>query len=234
MKKFLKKLHLILALPTGLIISIICFTGALMSMDEYIRPHWDKWPGIYRSIMFLHRWLLDPSRAIGKLVVGVCTIFFIVLLLSGLFIWLPRKWSQLQANLRIKTKGGLTRRLFDLHRVLGVYALLMLLLLSLTGLMWSFEGYRETVFSLVQVDRVPDRVAIANKRNRETGEMVRIDFNQRENSAKVMRWAYLLHTGKWGGWFGPLLTGTVALIGASLPITGYVLYFRRIRRRRKS
>ena len=100
--------------------------------------------------------------------------------------------------------------------------------------MWSFEGYRETVFSLVQVDRVPDRVAIANKRNRETGEMVRIDFNQRENSAKVMRWAYLLHTGKWGGWFGPLLTGTVALIGASLPITGYVLYFRRIRRRRKS
>lgn len=87
---------------------------------------------------------------------------------------------------------------------------------------------------MVTVDRVPDRVAIVERKNRETGEIIRIDFNEKENSSKVMRWVYLLHTGRWGGWFGPLLTGTAALMGATLPITGYVLFIRRIRRQKRS
>lgn len=234
MRKFLKKLHLVLALPTGLIISIICLTGALMSIDEYVRPIWSMWPEIYKTLIFLHRWLLDPTKAVGKLVVGICTVFFIVILLSGLFIWLPKKWSKVKNNLQVKYKAGFARKVLDLHRVWGIYCMLMLLLLCFTGLMWSFEGYRKTVFNMVTVDRVPDRVAIVERKNRETGEIIRIDFNEKENSSKVMRWAYLLHTGRWGGWFGPLLTGTAALMGATLPITGYILFIRRIRRQKRS
>ena len=232
MKKFLKKLHLILALPTGLIITIVCFTGAVMSLDEYLRPIWEGWPSFYGTMMRLHRWLLDPTRAVGKLVVGISTVFFIVILISGLFIWLPKKWNKIKNNLVIKKNGNFARKVLDLHRVWGVYTLIMLLVMCFTGLMWSFEGYRNVVTSTITVGRVPDRVAVVHRKNRETGEMMRIDFNERENSSKVMRWAYLLHTGRWGGWFGPLVTGLSALIGASLPITGYVLYFRRIRRRK--
>lgn len=232
MRKWMRKIHLILSLPSGIVISIICLTGALMSVDEYVRPIWPAWQGIYRNLMFLHRWLLFPDRPVGKLIVGISTVFLIVILISGLIIWLPKKWGKVKSNLVIKRNTKWGRKLLDLHRVLGVYSMLLLLVMSLTGLMWSFEGYRNTMTSIFTVDRVPERVAIANRVNKETGENIRIDFNEKPNSSKVMRWAYLLHTGRWGGWFGPLVTGLSALIGASLPITGYVLYFRRIRRRK--
>lgn len=232
MRKFFKKIHLLLAIPTGIIISIVCFTGALMSFDELLRPLWAGWPDVYRFLMSIHRWMLDPSRTVGKLVVGICTVAFVVILISGLFIWLPRRWKKWRNHFTIKSNKGFSRFLFDSHRIIGVYTILMLLLLSLTGLMWSFEGYRNAVFSVVKVDRVPDRVAITYRTNRETGKEMRIDFNEATPERKVMRWAYLLHTGRWGGWFGPLLTGTTALLGASLPITGYVIYFRRLRRRK--
>lgn len=233
MKKFMKKLHLILSLPSGIVITIICFTGALMSVDEYVRPIWPAWEGIYRNLMFLHRWLLFPDRPLGRLIVGISTVFLIVILISGLIIWLPKKWSKLKNNLLIKRKTKLSRRLYDLHRVLGVYSMLLLLVLCFTGLMWSFEGYRNTAFKIFKIDSVPERVAIVHRIDKATGERVRLDFNEMPNDRKVMRWAYLLHTGRWGGWFGPLLTGTAALIGASLPITGYVMFYRRIRRRKK-
>ena len=203
-----------------------------MAFDELIRPLWGAWPEVYRFLMSVHRWLLDPSKTVGKLVVGICTVTFIVILISGLFIWLPRNWSKWRNHFKIEHRRGFTRFLFDSHRVIGVYALILLLLLSFTGLMWSFEGYRKAVFSVVKVDKVPERVAIAYRTNRETGEEMRIDFNQATPERKVMRWAYLLHTGRWGGWFGPLITGAAALFGATLPITGYVLYFRKVRRKR--
>lgn len=232
MRKLMKRLHLILSLPAGVFITIICLTGALMSLDEYIRPFWPTWSVVYRQLMFLHRWLLAPDRAIGRMVVAISTIFFITILVSGLIVWIPKKWKKVRQNLQIKGKSKWGRKVFDLHRVLGAYTLIMLLMLCLTGLMWSFEGYRNIAFTLFTVDRVPDRVAVVYRTDRETGEQVKYDFNEMPNSNKVMRWAYLLHTGRWGGWFGPLLTGLTALIGASLPITGYILYYRRIKRKR--
>ena len=35
--------------------------------------------------------------------------------------------------------------MFDLHSVLGLYAALILLVCALTGLMWSFQWYRDIV-----------------------------------------------------------------------------------------
>lgn len=233
MKKFMKKLHLILAIPSGVFITIICFTGALMSMDEYIRPIWSGWGSFYRQLMSLHRWLMLPDRAVGRMIVAISTIFMIIALISGLVIWLPKKWNKLKKNLIVKRKAGFSRVLLDLHRVLGVYAMLLLLLMCLTGLMWSFKGYREVAFKIFTIDRVPDRVAIVERTNRETGEKMVINFNERPNENKVMRWAYLLHTGRWGGWFGPLVTGVAALIGATLPITGYVLCYRKVRSKKR-
>lgn len=233
MKKRIKQLHLILSFPLGILITIICLTGAVMSMDEYLRPYWSQWETIYRFCMSLHRWLLDPTRSTGRLIVGITTIAFIFILISGVIIWLPKRIKKVESYFKIRWSGGTKRKLLDLHRVLGIYAVGFLLLLSLTGLMWSFQGYREVIFSIVTVERVPDRVAVAYKKDRETGREKRIDFNEASPERKVMRWAYLLHTGRWGGFVGPLLTGTAALIGATLPVTGYWLFFRRVRRRTK-
>lgn len=227
MRKTIKYIHLLLSLPAGIVITITCLTGAFMVFDEYLRSVWPAWDEVYRTLMYLHRWLMDETRTTGKLIVGISTVFFIFILISGLAVWWPRRRKQWKDSLRMKRGTGFRRRLIDTHRILGVYAVGMLLLLSLTGLMWSFSGYRNFVTSVIKVDSVPERVAVAHKKDKETGGMKRIDFNQSSPERKLMRWVFMLHTGRWGGWFGPFLTFIAAIVGASLPVTGYWLFFRR-------
>ena len=52
-------------------------------------------------------------------------------------------------------------------------------------------------------------------------------------AGKVRGWIYSLHVGSWGGTVTRLLSFVAALVGASLPLTGYYLWFRRLRARRR-
>ena len=51
---------------------------------------------------------------------------------------------------------------------------------------------------------------------------------------KVSGWIYSLHIGAWGGWLGRILAFLAALLGATLPITGYYFWIRRLYGKRKS
>jgi len=44
---------------------------------------------------------------------------------------------------------------------------------------------------------------------------------------------YVLHTGSWGGFITKLLTFFAALFGSTLPISGYWMFIRRIRKKRR-
>lgn len=234
MRKSIKYIHLILSLPAGIIITITCLTGALMVFDEALRPIWPEWNSIYHFLMALHRWLMDSERTTGRLIVGISTVFFIFILISGVFLWWPAKLKRINTYFVIKKNAGVARKLLDYHRIPAIYLTGMLLLLSLTGLMWSFPAYRNTVSSVITVNSVPERVAISYRTDKETGKRKRIDFNQATPERKLMRWAYLLHTGRWGGWFGPTITFIAAMVGASLPVTGYWLFFRRYFKKKKT
>ena len=94
-------------------------------------------------VMKLHRWLMDDTRTTGKMIVGISTLFFIFILISGLTVYWPRKWKK--SRLIIEHQKGRRRLMFDLHSVLGLYAALILLVCALTGLMWSFQWYRDIV-----------------------------------------------------------------------------------------
>ncbi len=52
-------------------------------------------------------------------------------------------------------------------------------------------------------------------------------------AGKVRGWIYSLHVGSWGGTVTRLLSFVAALVGATLPLTGYYLWFRRLRARRR-
>lgn len=47
---------------------------------------------------------------------------------------------------------------------------------------------------------------------------------------EMMQVFHQLHIGSWGGMITKIITFVVSLIGASLPLTGYLLYFRRKRK----
>ncbi|MGB3799447.1 MAG: PepSY-associated TM helix domain-containing protein [Lewinella sp.] len=98
----------------------------------------------------LHRWLLLDSE-IGRPIVGVATIIFMILAVSGTVIWFPNKlrWKYIKKGFQIKTSADWKRINHDLHNTLGFYACLLIVVMGLTGLCWSFEGYREGLSAVI-------------------------------------------------------------------------------------
>jgi len=101
-------------------------------------------------LMRLHRWLCLPTE-IGRPIVGVATLIYVVLTLTGLLLWLPRTaaaWRRKatwKTALNVRVRRGGWPLVFDLHNALGFYTLLPALILALTGLCWSFGWYRDAV-----------------------------------------------------------------------------------------
>ena len=102
------------------------------------------------SMFRLHRWLLLDT-SIGRPIVGVATIIFLLLSISGLVLWFPKKmkWRNFKSGFKIKTRANWKRVNHDLHNTLGFYSVILIIIMGLTGLCWSFEGYREIAGNVI-------------------------------------------------------------------------------------
>ncbi len=98
----------------------------------------------FTKVMQLHRWLL-MERSTGGVIVGIATIIFILLIISGVVIWFPKRIKNWKRGLKIKFSANWKRINHDLHSALGFYSFMLLLVMALTGLCWSFEWYRNGV-----------------------------------------------------------------------------------------
>ncbi|GAB3279841.1 PepSY-associated TM helix domain-containing protein [Larkinella harenae] len=140
--------------------------------------HWDYYPYYYRVylnpytgqvlhvedsrneffqlVLGMHMRLLLGQKY-GHPLVAYSVLIFVVLLLSGLFIWWPRQWTRAarQGNFRIKFKASFKRLNYDLHNVLGFYTLLPALALALTGLVFSFDWVDQSFYRLVMGGQQP-------------------------------------------------------------------------------
>ena len=69
-----------------------------------------------------HKSLWLPEK-IGRPIVGIGTLLFIVLLISGIVMWWPKRWNKANLNksFKIKWKASFKRVNYDLHNVLGFY-----------------------------------------------------------------------------------------------------------------
>ena len=113
--------------------------------------------GFFMQMMRLHRWLLDSykrdgSFSLGKALVGYSTLVLAIILISGLVIWYPRNRKALKNRLKIKANAGWYRFFYDLHVAAGFYSTLLLLVLTLTGLTWSFGWYRDAFYTAFGVE----------------------------------------------------------------------------------
>ena len=230
MRKFFAKVHLWLSIPFGIIIAIVCLTGAILVFETeilelgypsryfvkevkgeplspatliesarqqlpdsvringirvssdprrtyqlvlpgkkaagFIDPYtgevtgMDDGQGFFLKMMRLHRWLLDEykregSFSWGKSIVGYATLVLAIIIISGIVIWYPRNKKVLRNRLKVKTKAGWFRFFYDLHVSGGFYAALLLLILALTGLTWSFGWYRNAFYSVFGISANP-------------------------------------------------------------------------------
>ena len=301
---------------------------ASMYVDQYtgeVTGKYERAP--FFNFMFrMHRWLLDSMKQDGgifwgKMIVGTSTLMFVFVLISGVFVWWPRTRKALKNSLKIVANKGWRRFWYDLHVAGGMYTLVFLLAMALTGLTWSFQWYRIGFYKTFGVEVQPsmghgnaaanatakdgkpdgkpegregrgersgnrgerpageggrsegrgahrrspyahweqvyEQLAQANpgykqisvsdgsasvafnrfgnqratdryKFNPRNGEITETTlYKDLENSGKIRCWIYSVHVGSWGGMLTRILTFIAALIGASLPLTGYYLWIRK-------
>jgi uncharacterized iron-regulated membrane protein len=303
---------------------------ASMYVDQYtgeIMGKYERAP--FFNFMFrMHRWLLDSMKQDGgifwgKMIVGTSTLMFVFVLISGVVVWWPRTRKALKNSLKIVANKGWRRFWYDLHVAGGIYALVFLLAMALTGLTWSFQWYRTGFYKTFGVEVQPsmghgnaaanatakggkreespegrsgrpgnrgekpegrgehsesregrkrspytnwqqvyEQLAEANpdyklisvsdgsasvalprfgnqrgtdryKFNPRNGEITETTlYKDLDNSGKIRGWIYSVHVGSWGGMLTRILTFIAALVGASLPLTGYYLWLRKKIRRK--
>lgn len=303
---------------------------ASMYVDQYtgeIMGKYERAP--FFNFMFrMHRWLLDSMKQDGgifwgKMIVGTSTLMFVFVLISGIVVWWPRTRKALKNSLKIVANKGWRRFWYDLHVAGGMYALVFLLAMALTGLTWSFQWYRTGFYKTFGVEVQPsmghgnaaanatakggkreespegrsgrpgnrgekpegggehsesrerrkrspytnwqqvyEQLAEANpdyklisvsdgsasvalprfgnqrgtdryKFNPRNGEITETTlYKDLDNSGKIRGWIYSVHVGSWGGMLTRILTFIAALVGASLPLTGYYLWIRRLMKRK--
>lgn len=99
----------------------------------------------FTIVQNIHMYLLLPV-AVGEWVVGIGVLIFVVMLITGMVLWWPKRKKDRHRSFTIKWKGRWRRVNYDLHNVLGFYTASIALIIALTGLVMSFEWVRDSVY----------------------------------------------------------------------------------------
>ncbi len=129
-------------------------TFSVVFMDPYTGEFLKKQTPVGGEEFDFFRFIIDGHRAlwmpyeIGRPIVGIATLVFVILLFTGLIMWWPKRWNKKNRDksFKIKWKGTFKRVNYDLHNVLGFYTLLFAFILGVTGLVWSFTWFDQAVY----------------------------------------------------------------------------------------
>lgn len=124
-------------LPKKKIVYVNPYTGEIqgtVSMEE----------DFFGVVLKIHRSLYLGD--VGKKITGISAIIFLLMLISGIILWWPKKLKRIKEKLVIAIRANKSRRNYDLHSVLGFYASIFLLFIVLTGLIWSFKSVENSMY----------------------------------------------------------------------------------------
>jgi uncharacterized iron-regulated membrane protein len=248
----------------------------------------DRHTDFFGTVLRLHRRLLLPET-LGRYVIGISVLVFVISLISGLLLWWPRNRAAAKQRFSVKWSAKWRRVNYDSHNVLGFYALPLALVIALTGLVWSFDWVEKSIdwvanggtaspeprdpvvrlatkpstalpdrlladawaqypaVPMVSVDfPASDTTALAlgvypslttyhDSRyllfHPATGQLLREDSPKTQTAGQRMRaMNYDIHIGKILGLPGQLLAFFASLVSASLPVTGFLIWWGRRRK----
>ncbi|MFD2553589.1 PepSY-associated TM helix domain-containing protein [Sphingobacterium tabacisoli] len=140
--------------------------------EYYVRVYVDPYSGevvyvedakkdFFELVLNLHRrlWL---GEKIGKPITGYATLILLVVLVSGLFIWVPRKLNKKSVKwmFLVKKTRNIKRLNFDFHKVAGFYTLIPLILICYSAMIWGFKGLDKSVLCLLNGNREEVKTAV--------------------------------------------------------------------------
>lgn len=119
-------------------------------------------PGVrsfFRTAEDTHRWLAlsGDGRPAGKAITGVCNLLFLLLAISGIYIWLPRQlvWRLVKPVIWFRRGTGGKARDFNWHNTIGFWCSLVLIALTLTATVMSYQWAGNFLYTLTGTDMPP-------------------------------------------------------------------------------
>lgn len=257
-----------------IIIAIDPYTGALKGKRVAEQT-------FFKTVERLHRNLLIDET--GKTITDICCLAYLVILITGLLLWLPKNRKGLKQRLKIKWDAKAKRLNWDIHAVGGFYTLPVLFLIAFTGLTWSYKWFNNGIYLLFDGKKQVKKEAVLNRHlpQKNTDIIAKVyaasltalpaDGNtsiflpEKKNQAiritkerlgtrpnivdelafdandgqlldkqlyetqttgnKARRLVLPIHTGSIYGWPTKLLALICCLLGASLPFTGFYIWW---------
>ncbi len=100
-----------------------------------------------------HRWLgrSGEGRSAGRALTGSCNLAFLVLVLTGAYLWIPRPWSLRRVRTVALFRRGLDgkARDFNWHNVVGLWTVLPLVVVVGSGVVISYPWASALVYRAV-------------------------------------------------------------------------------------
>jgi uncharacterized iron-regulated membrane protein len=106
---------------------------------------------VYDFMLNLHYALL--AGRIGEVVMGITGLLGFILATTGIALW--PGWRKLSTGFKIKWKGHLKRRNFDLHKVAGLFSGIFLSLALITGFIYNFPQFANPLLYRMTFSPVP-------------------------------------------------------------------------------
>lgn len=114
----------------------------------------------------LHRYIAmsGDGRWIGKAVTGACNLMFLVLAVTGIYIWFPRKltWQHVRPSFWFRTGISGKARDFNWHTTIGFWSSLVMIVLTVTAAVISYQWAGNLVYTLTG-DEPPKPAASQNQ-----------------------------------------------------------------------
>ncbi len=120
--------------------------------------------GFFGFLLRGHIYLWIPNRVLGYALTSYGTLIFVVMLLTGLILWWPKKRKGLKQRLTFDWKSSTRwrRKNFDLHTVVGFYAFALALVIGYTGLVMSLGWVKTATYRALGGDKNPKFAIPAN------------------------------------------------------------------------
>lgn len=128
------------------------FQQVLISKQVYVNQYTGQILAVYNEkydvftiLKYIH-WSLLLNSEWGPYVVGIPTVLFIIMLITGIILWWPKNKNARKGRFWFNWENvkNWKRKNYDLHNILGFYASFIALLLSVTGLYFAYPYVKNT------------------------------------------------------------------------------------------
>ena len=105
----------------------------------------------FAAVTGWHRWfnVTGENRAAARAITGASNLVFLFLILSGMYLWLPRvfKWAAFKARLAFNGKAATSKaRDFNWHHVFGIWSAIPLAVVVATAVVFSYPWANDLVY----------------------------------------------------------------------------------------